>query len=108
MSTRRVSMKKAGRLEFLSPLVAVTLSQYKPTLEVGDYSQSLAYSGYNNDDGSNYRVAYDVYEGESNGVSGNYDRDFSFMSTSVGGSYKTNSYSQVNGHGVAFKIWFGV
>ncbi|CAE6950478.1 PapC C-terminal domain [Vibrio sp. B1FIG11] len=62
----------------------------------GDYSQSLAYSGYNNDDGSNYRVAYDVYEGESNGVSGNYNRDFSFMSTSVGGSYKTNSYSQVN------------
>ncbi len=54
----------------------------------GDYSQSLAYSGYNNDDGSNYRVAYDVYEGESNGVSGNYNRDFSFMSTSVGGSYK--------------------
>lgn len=62
----------------------------------GDYSQNLAYSGYNNDDGSNYRVAYDVYEGESNGVSGNYNRDFSFMSTSVGGSYKTNSYSQVN------------
>ncbi|MEZ8088071.1 fimbria/pilus outer membrane usher protein [Vibrio sp. 1S139] len=62
----------------------------------GDYSQNLAYSGYNNDDGSNYRVAYDVYEGESNGVSGNYNRDFSVISTSVGGSYKTNSYSQVN------------
>ncbi|MYM60109.1 fimbria/pilus outer membrane usher protein [Vibrio sp. OCN044] len=62
----------------------------------GDYSQTLSYSGYDKGDGSNYRVAYDVYEGESNGVSGNYSRDLSFVSTSFGGSYKTDSYSQVN------------
>ncbi len=63
-----------------------------------DYSQTLAYSGHDKEKGSNYRVAYDVYEGESNGVSGNYNRDLSAASTSFGGSYKTNSYRQINGN----------
>jgi outer membrane usher protein FimD/PapC len=61
-----------------------------------DYSQTLAYSGHDKEKGSNYRIAYDVYEGESNGVSGNYSRDLSAISTSFGGSYKTNSYRQIN------------
>ncbi len=63
-----------------------------------DYSQTLAYSGHDKEEGSNYRIAYDVYEGESNGVSGNYNRDLSAVSTSFGGSYKTNSYRQINGN----------
>ena len=61
-----------------------------------DYSQTLAYSGHDKEKGANYRIAYDVYEGDSNGVSGNYNRDLSAVSTSFGGSYKTNSYRQIN------------
>ncbi|WP_217274038.1 fimbria/pilus outer membrane usher protein [Shewanella sp. VB17] len=75
------------------------------------YTQSLTYSG-NTDKGDYYSVAYDEYEGESIGITGNYNRNFAVVSTQLGASYKTNSYSQVNAnvsgtvlaseHGIAY------
>ncbi|MGV3001129.1 fimbria/pilus outer membrane usher protein [Vibrio sp. E150_018] len=60
------------------------------------YSQNMAYAGKDESRNANYRLSFDEYEGQSIGASGSYNRDFSYVSTSVGGSYQTDDYRQVN------------
>lgn len=60
------------------------------------YAQTLSYAGRDNARNANYRLAFDEYEGESVGVSGNYQRNFAYVSTSLGGSVQSDAYKQVN------------
>lgn len=60
------------------------------------YAQNISYSGKDSENNADYRVSFDQYEGKSVGVSTNYNRDFSYVSTSVGGSYQTDDYIQLN------------
>ncbi|MCG6282513.1 fimbria/pilus outer membrane usher protein, partial [Vibrio diabolicus] len=63
---------------------------------VDRYAQTLSYAGRDNARNANYRLAFDEYEGESVGVSGNYQRNFAYVSTSLGGSVQSDAYKQVN------------
>lgn len=60
------------------------------------YSQNIAYAGRDDIRDANYRLSFDEYEGQSIGASGTYNRNFSYVSTSLGGSYQTNDYKQLN------------
>ncbi|WP_033004480.1 fimbria/pilus outer membrane usher protein [Vibrio azureus] len=59
-------------------------------------TQNITYSSHNSQDLSHYRLNYDVIDGESHGVSGRYSKDFPFVSTSIGGNYRTDDYKQLN------------
>ncbi|GEM76229.1 fimbria/pilus outer membrane usher protein [Vibrio sagamiensis] len=59
-------------------------------------SQNITYTGNNSRDASHYRLNFDVLDGESHSLGGRYSKDFPFISTSIGGSYRADNYSQLN------------